>query len=565
MKTKAVHEYKGRSGKIRLLMLAAVLLVAAVLRFYRLGSVPASLNWDEVALGYNAYSVLKTGRDEYGTYLPLTLRSYDDYKPPLYMYLSIPSVAAFGLNEFATRLPSAVMGILAVAGTYFLASQVAGMLFGGNGNPRRFPEPETVGLVAAILLAVSPWHLQFSRIAFEANTGVTINIWMIFFLLAGIRQKSVKSLTAAAILAGLSLYAYHSERVFIPLLLTVIFILFRQEFRKMGKSLLIPLIAGILVATPLVSVFANPQAMTRLRGTSSLADETGLLMESVKKLEYDQMHGDRLGALFENRRLVWAKTLLNGYLSHFSLKWMFLTGDNPRHHAPDTGLLYVWELPFLLWGMAVVARRKGRAAAVLFSWVLLAPVAASPTTELPHAIRTLVFLPVLQVFTAVGILDVFRSIRRYPRFIQLVAAAFGSMVFLFFFVLYLDLYYHHMDREVSEYWQYGRKQAVEYAESVKNKYDRIVVSIKLEQPHMFFLFYTGYDPASYIARGGTASGGFRETQNAFGKYEFRTINWAHEVRDGRTLYIGLPGELPANAIKTIRYLDGHEAIRIVQG
>ncbi|MBI5019248.1 hypothetical protein HZB58_03170, partial [Candidatus Gottesmanbacteria bacterium] len=79
-----------------------IIILAAFLRLWQLGNVPVSPDWDEAALGYNAYSILKTGKDEYGIFLPRTLRSFDDYKPPLYTYLAIPAVAAFGLTTWAT-------------------------------------------------------------------------------------------------------------------------------------------------------------------------------------------------------------------------------------------------------------------------------------------------------------------------------------------------------------------------------------------------------------------------------------------------------------------------------
>src|SRR3989338_344065 len=88
-------------------ILIPVILLAAVLRFYQLGQNPPSLDWDETAHGYNAYSILKTGRDEYGYKFPLYFRSFDDYKPPIYTYLVVPAVAIFGLNDFAVRFPSA--------------------------------------------------------------------------------------------------------------------------------------------------------------------------------------------------------------------------------------------------------------------------------------------------------------------------------------------------------------------------------------------------------------------------------------------------------------------------
>ena len=88
----------------------AILFLAFILRFYKLGEIPLSLNWDEVSNAYNGYSILKTGRDEYGSLLPLTNRSFDDYKPPIYMYLNAITVGILGLNAYAARLSSAFFG-----------------------------------------------------------------------------------------------------------------------------------------------------------------------------------------------------------------------------------------------------------------------------------------------------------------------------------------------------------------------------------------------------------------------------------------------------------------------
>lgn len=565
---------------IRYKWLLIVVGIAAFLRLWQLGVVPPSPDWDEVALGYNAYSILKTGRDEYGTWFPRSLRSYDDYKPPLYVYLTIPSVALFGLNTWSVRLPSAVMGVLAVVGTYFLVvelfksqilmtnDQQGKKSFFGHwkldiGNSR------SIALLSAMLLAISPWHLQFSRIAFEANIGITLNVWGMVALIKGLQSR--KWLRTSAILFGLAFYAYHSERIFIPLFVIILALIFRKKLLNDKASIFQSVIVGLLVVLPLIPVFFNKTTLTRLRGTSALADQTLLLSRSVQKLAEDQVHGNPWGIVFDNRRIVWTLKLLDGYLSHYSFKWLFLTGDNPRHHAPDMGLLYIWEAPFLLWGMYTIARRGSMVARVLFGWFLIAPIAASPTTELPHAIRTLVFLPTFQIFTAVGILQLVSIIKH--QVLSKNTTLKSGFLFLFITSLllliafnltyYFHMYFGHMSREVSQFWQYGYRQAVDYAQSHKSAYKKIVVSTKLEQPHMYFLFYTAFDPRFYLARGGTRSGGFAEAQNTFDIYEFRPIEWEKELRDGSVLYIGTPSEIHGvNLLRTITYLDQTDAMRI---
>ena len=534
------------------IILAIIILAAAILRLWNLGITPPSPDWDEAALGYNAYSILLTGKDEYGTSFPLSLRSFDDYKPPLYVYLAVPSVAVFGLSLWSTRLPSAIMGILAVFGTFFLVTEI----FRKKDGVR---DQYTVPLIASLLLAISPWHIQFSRIAFEANIGITLNIWGAYLLLKG--RTSSLALSLSAFLFGLSLYAYHSERIFVPLFVLLLAILFWKELWTNKRRVITACIIGIFTIVPLVIVFTNPTTLMRLRGTSSLSDQTSLLSESVQLLEDDIKTGNTIGTIFDNRRIVWVKTVLDGYLSHFSFKWLFLNGDLPRHHAPDMGLLYLIELPFLLWGMSSIWKKGGKIAVLLFGWLIIAPIPASVTTGLPHAIRTLVFLPVFQVFTAVGISEYIVWLKYGSKW-KKITMPIIFLFALFNIIYYLHMYFVHMDREYSDYWQYGYKQAVEYAEAHKGQYKKIVVSTKLEQPHMFFLFYTKYDPKKYLAEGGTASGGFAEVKNHFDIYDFRPIQWDKEIKDGTILYIGTPRDIPSGSLEVIQYLDGRDAIYI---
>src|SRR3990167_1153704 len=160
------------------LSLIFIIILATVLRFYQLGQNPPSLNWDETAHGYNAYSILKTGRDEYGYRLPLSFRSFDDYKPPIYTYLVVPSIVIFGLNDFAVRFPS------------------------------------------AFFLAISPWHLQFSRVAFETNSAIFWSVLGTWAFLRGLRSQKIKMtcwMSLAALAFGANLFMYHNARVFIPI------------------------------------------------------------------------------------------------------------------------------------------------------------------------------------------------------------------------------------------------------------------------------------------------------------------------------------------------------------
>src|SRR3990167_10929446 len=135
--------------------LLLIITLAILLRLTLLSSIPVGFNDDEAAFGYNAYSILKTGKDEWSQFLPFPVfESFGDWKLVGYLYPTVVSQMIFGANEMATRLPSVFFGVLAIFSTYLLA----GKLFS-----------QRVGLMATLLLAVSPWHIAASRNAFESD------------------------------------------------------------------------------------------------------------------------------------------------------------------------------------------------------------------------------------------------------------------------------------------------------------------------------------------------------------------------------------------------------------
>src|SRR3990167_584518 len=133
-----------RQRELKKYLLILIVILAFFLRFYKIGSIPPSLYWDEASLGYNAYSILKTAHDEHGDFLPITnFAAFGDYKPPGYIYLTVPAIALFSLGEFATRFPSALFGVLTVVLTYLLVKKMFAQ--------------ERIALLAAFFLTISPW------------------------------------------------------------------------------------------------------------------------------------------------------------------------------------------------------------------------------------------------------------------------------------------------------------------------------------------------------------------------------------------------------------------------
>lgn len=541
-----------------IIALTLIIAIAAILRFWALGQVPPSPDWDEASLGYNAYSILHTGRDEYGKFLPFVLRSFDDYKPALYAYLVIPFIALFDLSVVAVRLPSAIFGIVSVITTFFLVKE----LF----------RKDNLALFSSFLLAISPWHIQFSRIAFESNVGLALNIIWVLLFIKGLKKHWF--LVFAALIAGLNIYAYQSDKVFTPLLFLAAILIYKNQFFLVSKKyLLTAFVIGVVIVLPMVTyTLTDKNALARQKGVSVFNSDTTNLEESSKKILIDKENNDLIGLVFDNRRVQFARSIIFGYISHFDFNWLFIKGDEARHHAPGMGLMYLWELPFLLVGLYVFifGNIDKKSKLLILSWFLIAPIPASVTGGVPHSVRTLNFLPTWQIFIAVGLLSAIKKVSSIKYQVLSIRVKyfifpFYFSFFIFNFLYFLNQYFVQQNYYNSKEWQYGYKEAVKFVAENRNNYDKIIVSniAPLDQSYMFFLFYMKYSPVLYQKEAVYASGGFRENHK-FGKYYFQPIDLSVN-EEGKILYIGREGDFPPGtpAIYSINYLNNQSAIRIV--
>lgn len=553
--------------KNKLVKYCLVLIIAlgALLRLWQLGNTPPSLNWDEVSLGYNAWSIMTTGRDEYGEVMPLILRSYDDYKPALYSYFLIPFIALWGLTDFAVRFPSALFGIAGILVVYFLTKELLSsksIVFG-----KKEIDTRIVGLIASALFAISPWDIQFSRIAFESQVGMVLNLLSLLFFLKALNRGWFFLLSF--FFAGLSIHMYQSEKVFIPLLLLFVSILHIKKILRLKKFYVSGVIvAGILTLPLAIDILTNNDVLLRAKGVSVFSEQTSLLAKSSEKLIEDRNAGYLPGVLFDNRRVEFVKQVIFGYTSHFDLNWLFITGDIARHHAPSMGLLYLWQIPILLMGVyiAIFMKTKNSTKLLIIGYLLLVPIPASITSGVPHAVRTMNFLGALDIVLALGCIQLFLFFVHQKPVLRYALIGFSGIIILFNFVYFLNQYFVQQNYFNSKEWLYGYKEAVKFVHPIHTKYQNVIVANNqpLDQSHMFFLFYTQYTPEKYLEEGGTASGGFREKGNAFLNYVFRPIDWNSE--EPGNLVVGRPSDIPENAkvLKRVQYLNGEDVIVIAE-
>lgn len=467
--------------------LAAVLLVAAALRLYHLGSAPPGLFCDEAAIAANAASLAATGRDLDGAVLPLYCheRSFERWGQtdivyqPVSLYTTVPFVGLFGRTATAVRLPSVFFGLLGVAGAYLLGRT----LFDSR-----------VGLWTAGLLAVSPWHLQFSRIGFEA---VSLPVFLAFgaaCLFYGLTRPRL--LLAGAALLAVATYAYPSGKLFAPLLLAGFFGLHARDLLRQPKP------AGAALA--LFALLALPHLLMILGGVHQ--DRLRRLLISSAPLENERALGflrslspaGPAAAIQNHRALLVPFTFLYNYVHYFSPSFLFLRGDpNLRHGIGSMGVCFWSVLPLVVCGLGVLvrARREPRSRFVLL-WLLAFPIPASLTIDSPHAVRAITALPILELVAAVGAVRLLTLTAAVATGIRRAAMVAVAVVFLSGpaeLLFYLQRY--HLDYPITSAgaWQAGIGAGIRRATEARGPGQVAHVSATLFESYVFLLVYGEVD------------------------------------------------------------------------
>lgn len=539
-----------------------VLFAASVFRIYKLDSVPPSPSLDEVSYGYNAYSIMRTGKDEYGNFLPILMRAYDDYRPALYMYLVIPFINIFGLSSLSVRLPSAIFSVITVYAVYLLSK----ILFGKTNQFKIGNISIDMALLTMILFAISPWHIYISRLGHEASLGFSLYIIALFLIFSSIFNKNRRILLPfSAICFGLTLYTYQSYKIITPVSLFTFAFLFRKEIFSQLKIGILSFLILLILAIPITIASMSPDALIRMKGTSVFTDNRLYAQTDALWLKA-RIQNDIIGGILYHPKVTTIRIFIANYFPHFSFNWLFLNGNDERFKIPGLGLIYLWEVPLILLGIIGIFRANidKKVKIYLAVWFLSGPLPAALSTQTPHAMRAYTMLPVFQFFSAFGLLTMLNMLISIK--LKIAVMSFWLMIVIISTYHLYKQYFSFFSVMLSGPYQYALNKAVTYITSNEYRYNKIIISNEknLSQSYMFYLFWNKYDPEYYLSQGGTKSGGFA-VMHKIGKYEFRPIKWDKEQKFPNTLYVGNTDDFP-NGIgigHTIKLLNGKPAVLII--
>ena len=363
--------------------LILIIVLAFLVRFIGLSSLPPALNRDEAAIGWNAYSILKTARDEHGQTMPLAFKSIGDYKMPLYIYATSLPVKFFGLNDFSIRFWSILAGIASVIAVYFLSKKL-------------YPSNHTFALSAAFLMALNPWAVFYSRIGFEANLALA-------FFLSGFALVLQKHKTNWRFNLGLALFllaflTYSSSLIFIPLFLLTYFFFNRKSLTKSQ------LISLVIFALLFGFIFKSLWSISSQKANVTVfSDPTIINSYNQTRTEIFQTN-PILARTWYNKYVYFSRLVATNYIKSFSPKFLLTVGGHhPWHRVPNIGNFYYLEIFLAVIGLyALVFDKNSRLKTILLPWLFLAPLASAITIDAPHSTRSLHLLPVILILSAFG-------------------------------------------------------------------------------------------------------------------------------------------------------------------
>ncbi len=487
---------------IALLLFISFISFALTVSNFRIPSPPA-FNADEAAFGYNAYSLLKTGKDEYGTFLPLRLKSFGDYKMPLYSYLSVPFMAVMGLSETSARALNIFLSLLFPLIVFLLTKE----LFKKN----------SYSLVAAFLSATSLGLHIVARHAHEAYLAAFLTTATFYFLVRFLKRQTIGKGILLSTSLLLMLFSYHPGRLFAGLFLVAAFI---YSFQQKKVKRYIPtfiLVALVLVIFSISDIIYKPERLKSLLFFSSAGVQ-------LKVQELKTEGGIRY---LYNPLLVGIRDMTFEHLNYFSPQFLLQNGDvNDRFGYKGMGLITPIEYLLFFAGVYFLLKRKEEWRFVLLFVLLLSPLSASlswSTSSLTRSLFLLVPISILAGFGAVNLLLNFKKNLSSYLLIGLIICSF-----MYFTLSQWDFYlFHYPKRLITIHaWQSGYKEVNEY---IKKNYDstsRFYITRDIGMPYIFTLFYQQYPPEKYQKQASLSAAdeyGFGQVEK-FDKFTFEFKN-----------------------------------------
>lgn len=476
------------STKKQIIGLALVVVSVAFIYLWRISSVPSSLHADETTVGYNAYSILQTGKDEYGKSFPILFRLFGAYTPPLFIYVLTPFISFFGLNPFSLRLPSA-LATLALIPIIFLFVKKLNF----------FKNPHSP-LIASLLFAITPWVVFNARLGYEVTLGYVLFYMGVYFLWRGLDKNSL-SLTGLLFLS-LATYTAHTERYLVPLFLSLFLVIFRQKiFNKTNVSrLTTTAIICLVTQIPHFLIIGSPAFWVK---------NTSFAASNISAGLWD----------FINQVVI--------YLSPQTYFGSVMQDINLQHFIPEIGLFYSWQIiPFFVGFYFLLKVSRSSEGKLILLLLLTSPI---PGALSGHFISIQRVLPIIIPITLIITLGIEKFLVLVPKKLNVVSLSLAFILLLFSLTLLWRSYFVLLPGLWTKWWNFGAKEIAQFVS--QNGQSKVIVDNSRDQAlYSPIIFYLQYPPNKFQQQfTHTATNYYNNppfsSTVTFGNVTSRPINW----------------------------------------
>jgi len=452
-----------------------VFIVALFLRTYNLGSIPYGFHIDEVNVGWNAYSILKTGMDDKGNRLPLYYDSFGDFRPAGLIYLTIPSIIVFGNTVFAVRFPFALIGALTIIAIFIFVLEIFGK------------QKKYLALITAALLALNPWHIIASRATSESIVVIFLTILGLYFFVKLFRSDSLSDMFLSYFSLILAFFFYHNIRVLAPIFLLVLIFFYKLVFKKRIKFKQILILMAVVLTT--VLIFLSPEARSRASQVSLKSDFQVLYEVTKMPTEIGPGHVFTARA-FHNRIAAYIRRFSEEYGEYFSTSFLVGNSANPvRYTVPYVGLLTYLELILVFLGIFFASKRKEML--IILALLVIAPLPAAITIEdTPNMQRAIFMIPFLLITAAWGFYGLIKLSSKW----KYVSILIGIVYFLNF-IYFFHMYFVHQKMSIATYYRNGGNvELVKKLNEIEGSYKKIILTNSPDSLYPWMAFLGQKDP-----------------------------------------------------------------------
>lgn len=459
------------------LLVSLLIAFGLFLTTFKLNTIPNGFAWDEAANAYNSFSLLKTGKDEWGRSWPLFIKSFGDFKSGFLSYTIMPFFLVGGINQAMARMPVVLLAIAGVLGLIFLIKE--------NSSSKG------LALLSGLVLLTNPWFLHYARICFEPMPSLglmLLGFWLWF-------NQDVKKKIVGSFLLILSMYVYHSARLFVPMQIFIYFLVFvgsslRKYLKKYSISLILFILGTMVIWYGILFSNSGDRAKKVL-----FWDETELTTQVEEGIYRNRVLNYPFIRVFNNKAWVILVKLSRNYANHFSPEF-FLPFNNQTNAFSFNrqGNFLLILIPFLLISFFATNKRD-KLFWFFLAWLLIAPIPSALTKGAPNPNRCLIMLPALAFFTARGIILTMEFLSQKLKVKALFINLFFTLVFLINFGWYLHEWLIYFPEDSEHYWHGFYQQASLDVWQKRHNYNKVYFTTTDTQPYIFFAWYNQIDPA----------------------------------------------------------------------